>query len=39
VSKALDIDIKAWHKAIESQVKPQFVELNLKAFEYGRNLV
>lgn len=39
VSKALDIDVQAWQRAIESQVKPKFVEMNLKAFEYGRNLV
>ena len=37
VSNALDLPEDAWKKAIETSVKPQFVELNLKAFEAGRN--
>lgn len=39
ISKGLSLDEDAWKKAIEQSVKPQYVELNLKAFETGRNSV
>lgn len=37
LSNHLDIDESVWHEAIRLLVKPQFVELNLKAFELGKN--
>ena len=36
LSKYLDIDESKWLEAIEQSVKPQFVELNKKAFSLGR---
>jgi indolepyruvate ferredoxin oxidoreductase, beta subunit len=36
MSNNLDLPIEAWHKAIKSCVKPQFVELNLAVFNAGR---
>lgn len=36
LSNHLDIDEAIWHQAIKELVKPQFVELNLKAFEIGK---
>ncbi len=39
ISKEIpEISLDCWKKAIESFVKPNFVELNWKAFELGRNL-
>ncbi len=38
MSNELDLPVEAWHKAIEGCVKPQFVELNLKAFDAGREI-
>ena len=37
LSNGLDLPPEAWRAAVESCVKPAFVELNLRAFEYGRN--
>ena len=37
LSKYLDIPYDAWINAIEKTVKPQFAELNKKAFELGYN--
>jgi indolepyruvate ferredoxin oxidoreductase beta subunit len=39
LSTGLDLPLEAWHKAIGSCVKSQYVELNLKAFEEGRKMV
>ncbi len=36
MSKGLDLELDAWKSAIEESVKPQFVEMNIKAFEAGR---
>lgn len=36
LSNHMDIDDSIWHEAIKALVKPQFVELNLKAFEAGK---
>ena len=38
VSKGLDISEQAWKSAIEKSVPERFRELNLKAFEAGRNI-
>ena len=38
MSTSLDLPLEAWHAAIKGCVKPQFVELNLKAFDAGRKL-
>jgi len=38
LSMAMGIDEAAWKAAIEKTVRPQFVSLNLKAFESGREL-
>lgn len=37
LAKHMDIPTEKWIAAIESSVKPQFVELNKKAFELGYN--
>ena len=37
LAKHMDISTDKWIAAIESSVKPQFVELNKKAFELGYN--
>ena len=37
-SKYFDIPYEKWMSAIEKTVKPQFVEMNKKAFELGYNL-
>ncbi len=39
ISKGLALEESAWTKAIETSVKPQFVDLNLKAFAAGREAV
>jgi indolepyruvate ferredoxin oxidoreductase beta subunit len=36
MAHALDLPDEAWRKAIRSSVKPQYVEVNLKAFAAGR---
>jgi indolepyruvate ferredoxin oxidoreductase beta subunit len=36
LSQCLEFSLEAWKKAICNSVKPQFVELNLRAFELGR---
>lgn len=38
LSKHLNIPVEKWRAAIAKSVKPQFVELNLKAFELGQTL-
>lgn len=38
LAKALDLEGIDWNKCIEENVKPQFVELNKKAFELGYSL-
>jgi len=38
LSKGLDLPIEAWHKAIASCVKEKLRDMNLRAFEIGRNL-
>ena len=37
LSKYMDIPVEKWIDAIKKSVAPKFVELNLKAFELGRN--
>lgn len=37
LSKYMDFPEEAWLKAIEKLVKPQFLEMNKKAFALGRN--
>jgi len=37
LSKYMDFPKEAWLSAIEKLVKPQFLEMNKKAFELGRN--
>lgn len=36
MSKGLNLEIDAWHQAIKDSVKPQFVDMNLQAFDAGR---
>ena len=37
LAKYLDIDYDKWIEAIKNSVKPQFVDINIKAFELGYN--
>ena len=37
LSKSLDIDKEKWLSALRESVAPKFVEMNVKAFELGRN--
>lgn len=37
ISKGLDLPIDAWQEAIASSVKAKLVDLNIRAFELGRN--
>ncbi len=37
LSEALAIEPENWRKALEQCIKPRFLEVNLKAFERGRN--
>ena len=37
LSKSLDIDKEKWLAALRESVAPKFVEMNVKAFELGRN--
>ncbi|OHB51493.1 MAG: hypothetical protein A2Y10_11505 [Planctomycetes bacterium GWF2_41_51] len=37
MSNHLDLPLDCWHKAIETAVKGKYTELNIKAFEAGRN--
>ena len=37
--KALGLDHMDWNKVIEKNVKKNFIDLNLKAFEAGENLI
>ena len=36
LSKYMDFPVEAWMAAIEKLVKPQFLEMNKKAFMLGR---
>jgi indolepyruvate ferredoxin oxidoreductase beta subunit len=37
ISRGLDLPLDAWHKAIKQCVREKFLDLNMKAFELGRN--
>ena len=37
ISTGLDLPVDAWHHALKETVKPQFVDINLQAFDLGRN--
>ena len=37
LSNHYDFTVEEWHEAIRSCVKEKFVEMNLRAFEYGRH--
>ncbi len=37
LAKTLDIPFESWEAALKSVVKPQFVDINLKAFNLGYN--
>ena len=39
LSKVIDLDNLKWEEAIRENVKPQYVDINLKAFEIGLNEV
>lgn len=39
ISKGLDLEESAWEEAIRVSVKPDYVDLNLKAFAAGRDAV
>ncbi len=39
LSTGLDLPLEAWQTAVHNAVKPQYRELNAKAFESGRQLV
>jgi indolepyruvate ferredoxin oxidoreductase beta subunit len=38
LSQSLEFSIEAWQHAIGEAVKPQFLELNLRAFDIGRQM-
>ena len=38
LSKYMDFPAELWQKALEKCVKPQFLDINRKAFELGRNV-
>ena len=38
LSKHMDIDLEYWEEAIRTGVKEKFIDINLKAFELGRNV-
>lgn len=37
LAKTLEIPVESWKAALKSVVKPQFVDINLKAFDLGYN--
>jgi indolepyruvate ferredoxin oxidoreductase beta subunit len=37
ISRGLDLPLETWHEAIKSEVKEKFADLNIRAFEAGRN--
>jgi len=39
ISTGLDLPLEAWREAIAKSVKKQFIDVNLRAFEIGRNTV
>jgi len=39
LSKVIDIKEDVWKKAIEKYIKPKYIELNMKAFEKGKEIV
>ncbi|MBR0056261.1 MAG: indolepyruvate oxidoreductase subunit beta [Kiritimatiellae bacterium] len=38
LSRALPLEVGAWHEAIRRSVRPQFAEANIAAFDFGRSL-
>ena len=36
LSKIMPFNVEAWHQAMRDRIKPSLVEINLKAFEAGR---
>jgi indolepyruvate ferredoxin oxidoreductase beta subunit len=38
LSHYLDFPTNEWHNAIQSQIKEKFIEINISAFDKGRNL-
>jgi indolepyruvate ferredoxin oxidoreductase beta subunit len=38
LSKGLELPLEAWQTAVSNCVKPQYKEINLKAFEIGRGM-
>lgn len=38
-SKLIGFDEETWKQAMRAEIKPKFIEMNLKAFELGRNAV
>ena len=39
IIKAMELEAINWEKIVRDNVKPQFVEVNLKAIEVGMNLL
>ena len=39
LSKRMDIAVEKWHDALRTWVKPEFLDMNIKAFELGRESV
>ncbi len=39
LSKVLNLDNLNWEKAIRESVKPQYIDINLKAFNIGQNQI
>lgn len=38
ISRGLDLPLEAWYEAIKSTVRDKFADLNIRAFEAGRNI-
>ncbi len=39
LSRVLNLDNLNWEKAIRESVKPQYIDINLKAFNIGQNQI
>ena len=39
LSRFLDFPVESWHHTIEERVPPKFQELNLRAFDVGREFM
>lgn len=39
LSELLDFDVKLWEQSIRSSIREKFVDMNLRAFEQGRELI